>query len=96
MHIERHGAVRRHGFVTLVRAPAQVYGANGPDWATFRIRGQRGVPDAGTTHMYTVLLSKEEILAAVSVMLAESGSHKIAKPVCSLLREMLARKKRGR
>jgi len=92
MLIERHGAKRTHRYDTLARRPAQLLRADG-GWVHFALQGRYGVPDRGTTHAYTVALSRDEIVAAISGMLAESSNPKLSKPVSSLLRELLKHKK---
>jgi hypothetical protein len=92
MLIERHGAKRTHRYDTLAHGSAHLLRAHG-GWVYFQLRGRYGVPDRGTTHAYTVALSRNEIVAAVNGMLAESSNPKLSKPVSSLLRELLTDKK---
>jgi hypothetical protein len=93
MLIQRRGAKRTHRYDMLANRPAQLLRADGA-WVHFELRGRYGVPDGGTSHVYTVSLSRDEIVAAVNGMLAESSNAKLSKPVSSLLRELLAYKKR--
>lgn len=88
MLIERRGAKRTHRYDTLAARPAQVLRAERA-WVHFELQGRYGMPDGGTTHVYTVTLSRDEIVAAVNGMLAESSNPKLSKPVSSLLRELL-------
>jgi hypothetical protein len=93
MLIERRGAKRSHRQITLARSPAHVVRADGTNWAIFVLQGRYGVPDTGTTHMYTVMLSREEIVEALKALLGESSQPKLSKPLGTMLRELL---KRGR
>jgi hypothetical protein len=94
MLIERRGAKRSHRQITLARSPAHVVRADGTNWAIFVLQGRYGVPDSGTTHTYTVMVSREEIVEALKALIGESGHPKLARPASSLLRELLTPKKR--
>lgn len=92
MLIERCGAKRSHGDITLARARAQLVHADG-SWAIFMLQGRYGVPDGGTTHKYRIDLSRDEVLEALQEMLSGSNHPKLSKPVCTMLRELLTPKK---
>jgi len=94
MRIERHGALRSRGHITVAHAPAHVYGADKTNYVVFALRGRYGVPDRGTTHRYTVVLAREEIVEALKALIGGSDQPNLAKPVISLLRELLTRKTR--
>jgi hypothetical protein len=49
------------------------------DWVYFEVRGRYGVPGRGTTHKYSVTISRDEIVAAVNDMLVESSNPKLSK-----------------
>ena len=89
MIIERRGAKRTHRRVTLARSPAHFTRAGGTNWAIFAVRGQYGVPDKGTTHMYTVMLTRGEIVEALMALIGESSQPKLSKPLGTMLRELL-------
>ena len=92
MQIERHGAHRRHGTVTLANDPAALVLTDGINSVFLTVRGRRGVPDRGTTHRYTLAFSQSEILGALEALLEHSRHPKLAEPISLLLRELLASK----
>lgn len=93
MLIKRRGAKRPHRDNIVAHRPRAAPWPGGTNWAFFECTGRSGVTDRGTTHTYTVALSREEILKALEAMLGESSHPKARKPMGTLLRELLAAKK---